>query len=55
MRCPFRIDREINFEQCRDALKKYDCLLAIAKPANIALILTARDMDKAERSRYERK
>ncbi|HEY3229085.1 MAG TPA: BrnT family toxin [Roseiflexaceae bacterium] len=34
---------------------RYIIVFFIHKPANIALILTARDMDKAERSRYERK
>jgi uncharacterized DUF497 family protein len=34
---------------------RYLIVFFIYKPANIALILTARDMDKKERNRYEQR
>ena len=34
---------------------RYVIVFFIRKPGNIALILSARDMDKKERKRYERK
>lgn len=51
----YRKDEDVYSAAGQTDSGRYLVIFFICKPSNVALILSARDMDNAERRRYERK